>query len=93
MVNLAKAREIDFHNYRLLEAELKVCDSLEEAWCAGEDGLLFIHGYHNGVAIKSYIRGRKGLQAKWRKDFPDLPQLEVIPKDQGCTWVRFEAGD
>ena len=89
MVNLSQAREVDLHNYRLLEAELKVCDSIEEAWCEGLDALLFIHGYHNGVAIKSYIRKPSGLKAKLQRDFPEIQLVEIRPKDEGCTYVIF----
>ena len=89
MANLSQAREVDLHNFRLLEAELKVCDSIEEAWCEGLEALLFIHGYHNGVAIKSFIRKPSGLKAKLQKNFPEIQLVEIRPKDEGCTYVIF----
>jgi len=93
MVNLKQAREIDLHNFRLLEAELKVCDSIEEAWCEGLQSLLFIHGYHNGVAIKSFIRKPSGLRAKLQKNFPEILLKDIIPNDNGSTYVLFCDGD
>ena len=89
MVNLANAREVNLHNLRHLDAEIKVCETLEEAWAAGEPVLLFIHGYHGGVALRDYIRGRNGLQAWWYRHFPELPPLNIIPKDKGRTYVTF----
>ena len=93
MVNFSQAREIDLHNFRLLEAELRICDSIEEAWCEGLDTLLFIHGYHNGVAIKSFIRKPSGLRAKLQRDFPEILLKDIIPNDNGSTYVLFSDGE
>ena len=90
MVNLSNAREIDLHGLRLYDAELRICNSIEEAWCAGEEALLLIHGYHNGVAIKDYIRRQNGLRNKISRDYPELPEIEVRPRDSGSTYVIFK---
>ncbi len=92
MTNLSQAKQIDLHNFRLLEAELKICDSLEEAWCEGLDVLLFIHGYHNGVAIKSYIRKPTGLRVRLQSDFPEIRLMDILPRDNGSTYVIFDNG-
>ena len=89
MTNLAQAREIDLHNMRHLDVEMKVCEVLEEAWAAGEEALLFIHGYHGGVSLRDYIRGRNGLRSWWYRNFPELPKLKIIDKDKGSTYVVF----
>jgi len=89
MVNITGVKEIDLHNLRHLDAEIRVCESLEEAWASDERGILFIHGYHGGVSLRNYIRGRNGLQAWWYRHFPELPPLNIIPKDNGSTYVTF----
>jgi len=89
MVNLSNAREIDLHGMRHLDAEMKVCEVLEEAWAAGEGAVLFVHGYHGGVALRNYIRGNGGLRSWWYYHFPDLPPLKIVAKDKGSTYVMF----
>ena len=87
MTNLTNAKEIDLHELRLYDAEVVICESIEEAWVAGENALRLIHGYHNGVAIKSFIRRRNGLRGKWARDYRDMPDIEVMPRDHGSTYV------
>ena len=89
MVNLAKAKDVDLHNLRVLDAEMKVCETLEEAWAAGDEAILFIHGFHGGVSLREYIRGNRGLRSWWYQNFPELPVLKIIPKDDGSTYVTF----
>ena len=92
MTNLTNAREIDLHGMRLYDAEVVICESIEEAAVAGQHALLLIHGYHNGVAIKGFIRGRGGLRKKWARDYGDMPDIEVVPRDHGSTYVVVKEG-
>ena len=84
-----KIREIDLHDHRLFEAEVVICNELEEAWYNDEEGVLLIHGYHNGIAIKSFIWQQSGLRKKLKRDFPDLPEVELEEQNAGSTYVVF----
>ena len=90
MTNISTIREVDLHNHRLFEAEIAICEELEEAWHNDEEGVLFIHGYHNGIAIKSFIRRQGGLRNKLKRDFPDLPEVELEEHDAGSTYAIFK---
>lgn len=74
---------------RLFEAEVEICAAIEEAWFCGKSYLLLIHGYNNGVAIKEFILKSGGLRKQMKRNFPEVPGLEIIPKDRGVTLVRI----
>ena len=69
------SKTIDLHGLRLVSAQMEVCNRIEEAWVEGEDALLFIHGFHQGQAIKNFLRRRDGLIAIWTRNFSDLPKI------------------
>ena len=89
MVTILNIREVDLHDHRLFEAEVIICKELEEAWYNGEEGVLFIHGYHDGTTIKNFIRRRGGLRSKLKRNYPDLPEVELKADGEGCTYVMF----
>ena len=89
MGTLENVAEVDLHDKRLFDAELNICDAIEEAWYCGKECLLLIHGYNNGVAIRNYIRINGGLRKQLIRNYPELPDIRVIPKDHGSTYVKF----
>ena len=74
---------------RLFEAEVEICAAIEEAWFCGKSCLLLIHGYNNGVAIKEFILNPGGLRKQMKRNFPEVPGLEITPKDRGATSIRI----
>jgi len=90
MTNSSNIREVDLHDHRLFEAEITICEELEEAWHNDEEGVLLIHGYHNGTAIKSFIRRQEGLRNKLKRNYPNLPVVELEEQDAGSTYVVFK---
>ena len=81
--------EVDLHNMRLFEAEVEICAAIEEAWFCGKNSLLLIHGFNNGVAIKEFILNPGGLSKQMKRNFPEVPELEIIRRDQGSTIVEI----
>ena len=79
--------EVDLHNLRLYYAEIEICAAIEEAWFCGNQCLLLIHGYNNGVAIRDFIRSPGGLKKRVSRNYPEILELEIIPSDQGTTYV------
>lgn len=86
-MNFSNAVEVDLHNLRLYDAEIRICDAIEEAWCCDQNCLLLIHGYNNGVAIKDFIYSPGGLRKKMKRDYPEIPGIEVVRCDHGSTYV------
>lgn len=84
--------EVDLHNFRLFDAEVKICDAIEEAWICGKPCLKLIHGYNNGVAIRDFIRSPGGLRKQVVRNYSEIPELEIIPCDRGTTFVVMEDG-
>lgn len=82
--------EVDLHNLRLYDAEIKICNAIEEAWCNDNRCLLLIHGYNNGVAIRDFIRREGGLRKHVARNYPELPEIQVVPCDYGSTYVLIE---
>ena len=54
--------EIDLHGMGLFDAKLKIIESTTRAYNSDWNGLLFIHGYHGGTAIRDYIRSKHFAQ-------------------------------
>ena len=79
--------EVDLHNLRLYHAEIEICTAIEEAIISGNECLLLIHGYNNGVAIRDFIRSPGRLRKKVKQNYPEILELEIIPCDQGSTYV------
>ncbi len=79
--------EVDLHGLRLYDAEIEICNAIEEAWCNDNKCLLLIHGYNNGVAIRDFIRSEGGLRKQITRNFPEVPTLEIVPCDYGSTYV------
>ncbi len=84
------AIEVDLHNLRLYDAEVEICAAIEEAWFNGKQCLLLIHGYNNGVAIREFIRRRGGLRKQMARNYPEIPELEIRPRDHGSTFVVIQ---
>jgi len=84
--------EVDLHNLRLFDAEVEICDAIEEAWTCEKRCLLLIHGYHNGVAIREFIRSPGGLVKRVARNYPEIPELEIIRRDNGSTYVVIGEG-
>ena len=84
--------EVDLHDLRLYDAEVKICDAIEEAWLNGNPCLLLIHGYNNGVAIREFIRKPGGLRKRIRRYYPEIAEVELIARDYGTTYVVFGTG-
>ena len=85
--------EVDLHNLRLFDAEIVICNAIEEAWCNDDGCLLLIHGYHNGKAIREFIRSPGGLRKKIARNYPEIPEIEIIPCDYGSTYVLIGGGN
>jgi len=79
--------EVDLHDLRLYDAEIEICNAIEEAWCNDNRCLLMIHGYNNGVAIRSFIQSEGGLRKHIARNFPEIPAINIVPKDYGSTYV------
>ena len=54
--------EIDLHGTGLFDAKLKIIESTTRAYNSDWNGLVFIHGYHGGTAIRDYIRSKHFVQ-------------------------------
>ena len=87
MVDYAAAKEVDLHNMTLFDAEMEICENIEESWYAGKRVLLLIHGYNNGVAIRDFIRNAGRLGKKLKHDYPYLPEVDIVVRDYGSTYV------
>ncbi len=79
--------EVDLHDLRLYDAEVRICDAIEEGWCNDTRCILLIHGYHNGVAIRSFIQSEGGLRKQIKRNYPEIPRIEIVPCDYGSTYV------
>jgi len=82
-------REVDLHGLRLFEAELVICEALEEAWYSDESRVLLIHGYKGGTDIKRFIWREGGLRKKLKTSFGDLPGIELQARGTGSSCVVF----
>ena len=87
MVDYAAAKEVDLHNMTLFDAEMEICENIEESWYAGKRVLLLIHGYNNGVAIRDFIRNAGRLRKKLKHDYSYLPEVQIVVQDHGSTYV------
>lgn len=83
--------EIDLHNLRLMDAEFEICEAIEEAWYCGKKCLLLIHGYNNGVAIRDFIRKPGRLRKRIARDYPEIPEIEIVSYDHGTTYIAIDA--
>ena len=90
MVNFSDAIEIDLHSMNLFDAELEICESLEEAWCTEKKVVLFIHGFNNGFAIGDYIRNPGRLKKQLKLGYPHLPEIRLVYHDRGSTYAIFQ---
>ena len=54
--------EIDLHGTGLFDAKLKIIEITTRAYNSDWNGLVFIHGYHGGTAIRDYIRSKHFVQ-------------------------------
>ena len=87
MGSINNAIEIDLHKLRLYDAKFEICLYIEDAWNNGDQSILFIHGFNNGTSIRDFIRDFGGLRKKMARDYPEIPELEIIPCDKGTTKV------
>lgn len=85
-------KEVDLHDLRLFDAEVTMCEAIEEAWAVGRECVLLIHGYNNGVAIRDFIRGPGGLGKRLHLHYPEIPEVRIIPRDKGSTYVLIGEG-
>jgi len=90
MPELQDVVELDLHGYTLLEAEVEICETLEEAWNLDKKKVLLIHGFHGGSAIKDFIWREGGLRKRLKIYYPALPAVYLLPHDPGSTFVIFE---
>lgn len=84
--------EVDLHDLRLYDAEIEICNAIEEAWSTTSKCLLLIHGYNNGIAIREFIRNPGGLMKRIKRNYPEVPSIEIVPCDNGSTYVLIEDG-
>ena len=82
--------ELDLHGYTLFDAEVEICETLEEAWNLDKERVLLIHGFHGGSAIKDFIWREGGLRKSLRIHYPALPLVRLLAHDPGSTFVIFE---
>ena len=87
--SISQDREVDLHGLRLFEAELVICEALEEAWYNDEKRVLFIHGYKSGTDIRRFIWGVGGLRKKLKRSFPSLSDIDLQSNGSGSTYVIF----
>lgn len=48
------AVEVDFHNFRLIDAEVEICLYIEDAWKNGGQSILFNHGIQGREDIEDH---------------------------------------
>ncbi len=80
--------EVDLHEAPLYEAEVLICERLEEAWFSGKHSICFIHGYRGGNAIRNFIWSR--LSSRLKRNYPELPAVELRSQGRGATVVLFK---
>ena len=89
MINLTNAKEINLYDLKLYNAELRIYETIEKAWFSGEQYLFFIHGYNSGLAIRDFIRDKWRLKKKLKRDFPEIPEIDVREKDYWSAYVSL----
>jgi len=84
------AVEIDLHSLRLFDAEVRICEAIEEAWYCGKKSILLVQGYKNGVTIRNFIRNPGGFRKRLDRFYPELHEVGIKPKDYGSPYVTIE---